>query len=118
MQMIGKQIIQYILIAVVGALIFFYIRNLHQLSDMKMLHDRQLSSLVDSSNRVTLTLKQDIEAYKQREAWLIDSAKAEGIKQGRIKSVHNVGVKIQYRDTGIIKVDTVYSSDTAWFEYL
>lgn len=85
--------------------------------DLETKHQNQLQSVLDSTNRVQLELVQNIEAYKEREQWVIDSAKKEGIKQGRIRNITNVGVKIEYRDTGIVQTDTIYKDSVPFIEY-
>jgi hypothetical protein len=104
-------------ILVIGIIAFFYALKLRELRDFKALHDNQIESLLDSSNRVTLTLRQSIDDYEKREGWVIDSAKKAGIRQGRIASVTNTGIRIEYRDTGSVKIDTVKIGDSTFFEY-
>jgi len=104
-------------ILVIGIIAFFYALKLRQIRDLMALHDNQIEGLLDSSNRVTLTLRQSIDDFQKRERWVIDSAKKAGIRQGRIASVTNTGIRIEYRDTGSVKIDTVKIGDSTFFEY-
>lgn len=100
-----------------GIVIFISVDSCNKRKDNDLLYQNQLQSIIDSTNRVTLTIKQNIETYKQRERWVIDSAKREGIKENRIRNITNVGVKIEYRDTGIVQTDTVYKDNVPFIEY-
>jgi hypothetical protein len=104
-------------IALFSGVTYKYLAEKNGRRNDAMLHNNQMASVVDGKHRVQSILTQTLVEYKQQNKWAIDSAKKAGIKEGRIVSITNGGIRIKYRDTVLIKDSLIYLKDTSYSEY-